>query len=76
MKPLLVVALVMLPSLLLAASLKVDVSSMPRVVFTGDSQTCGRVGAWDYPQMLSWEQPVHVITRRSAAPTRRTCCGS
>ena len=61
MKPLLVVALVMLPSLLLAASLKVDVSSMPRVVFTGDSQTCGRVGAWDYPQMLSWEQPVHVI---------------
>lgn len=61
MKPLLILALVLLPSLLFAASQKVDVRSMPRVVFTGDSQTCGRVGAWDYPQMLSWEQPVHVI---------------
>ncbi len=61
MKTLLIFALVMLPSVLLAASLKVDVRSMPRVVFTGDSQTCGRVGAWDYAQMLSWEQPVHVI---------------
>jgi len=39
---------------LLAATLRVDVNVMPRVVFTGDSQTCGRVGAIDYPQMLSW----------------------
>jgi hypothetical protein len=44
-----------------AASVTVDVNSMPRVVFTGDSQTCGRVGAWDYPQMLSWEIPIRVI---------------
>jgi len=61
MKPMLILALVLLPSVLFAASQKVDVRSMPRVVFTGDSQTCGRVGAWDYAQMLSWEQPVHVI---------------
>jgi len=60
-KSLLIIALAMMPTVLLAASLKVDVRTMPRVVFTGDSQTCGRVGAWDYPQMLSWEQPVHVI---------------
>ncbi len=44
-----------------AATVKVDVNAMPRVVFTGDSQTCGCVGAWDYPQMLSWEMPVRVI---------------
>ena len=44
-----------------AETLRVDVASMPRVVFTGDSQTCGCVGAWDYPQMLSWEMPVHVL---------------
>ena len=45
----------------LAADLRVDVNTMPRVVFTGDSQTCGRVGAIDYPQMLSWELPIRVI---------------
>ena len=44
-----------------AATVRVDVNSMPRVVFTGDSQTCGRVGAIDYPQMLSWEMPIRVI---------------
>ncbi len=48
-------------SAVLPATFRVDVNSMPRVVFTGDSQTCGRVGAWDYPQMLSWELPVRVI---------------
>ncbi|MEW6359874.1 MAG: SGNH/GDSL hydrolase family protein [Planctomycetota bacterium] len=42
-------------------TVRVDVNAMPRVVFTGDSQTCGRVGARDYPQMLSWEMPVRVI---------------
>lgn len=61
MKLLFVLALTMLPCLLFAATVRVDVRSMPRVVFTGDSQTCGRVGAWDYPQMLSWEQPIHVL---------------
>jgi len=45
----------------LAADLRVDVNTMPRVLFTGDSQTCGRVGAIDYPQMLSWELPIRVI---------------
>ncbi|PJB76018.1 MAG: hypothetical protein CO095_03045 [Armatimonadetes bacterium CG_4_9_14_3_um_filter_58_7] len=45
----------------LAKQVRVDVNAMPRVVFTGDSQTCGRVGAMDYPQMLSWEMPARVI---------------
>lgn len=45
----------------MATSLRVDVSSMPRILFTGDSQTCGRVGAWDYPQMLSWGLPIRVL---------------
>jgi hypothetical protein len=45
----------------LAATIKVDVNIMPRVTFTGDSQTCGRVGALDYPQMLSWEMPIRVL---------------
>lgn len=44
-----------------AEILRVDVNSMPRIVFTGDSQTCGRVGALDYPQMLSWELPLRVF---------------
>ncbi|MEN6546317.1 MAG: SGNH/GDSL hydrolase family protein, partial [Armatimonadia bacterium] len=44
-----------------AATIRVDVNSMPRIVFTGDSQTCGRVGALDYPQMLSWEVPLRVF---------------
>lgn len=48
-------------SALFAATITVDVNIMPRVVFTGDSQTCGRVGALDYPQMLSWEMPVRVF---------------
>jgi len=46
---------------ILASEIRVDVNVMPRVVFTGDSQTCGRVGAVDYPQMLSWEMPIRVI---------------
>ena len=45
----------------MAKQVRVDVNAMPRVVFTGDSQTCGRVGAMDYPQMLSWEMPARVI---------------
>ena len=44
-----------------AATIRVDVNSMPRIVFTGDSQTCGRVGALDYAQMLSWEVPLRVF---------------
>ena len=48
-------------ALLFAATLRVDVNAMPKVVFTGDSQTCGRVGALDYPQMLSWDLPIRVI---------------
>ncbi len=44
-----------------AATVTVDVNIMPRVVFTGDSQTCGRSGALDYPQMLSWEMPARVL---------------
>ncbi|MGE5531252.1 MAG: SGNH/GDSL hydrolase family protein, partial [Bacteroidota bacterium] len=47
----------------MAAEVKVDVNIMPRIVFVGDSQTCGCVGAWDYPQMLSWEMPVRVFNR-------------
>jgi len=44
-----------------ADTVRVDVNAMPKVVFTGDSQTCGRVGAMDYAQMLSWEMPIRVI---------------
>lgn len=47
----------------MAAELTVDVNVMPRIVFVGDSQTCGCVGAWDYPQMLSWEMPLRVFNR-------------
>ncbi|MBU0608347.1 MAG: SGNH/GDSL hydrolase family protein [Armatimonadetes bacterium] len=47
----------------MAAQLKVDVNSMPRIVFTGDSQTCGCVGAMDYAQMMSWEVPLRVFNR-------------
>lgn len=54
-------ASVMIQTMASAASLKVDVNIMPRMLFTGDSQTCGRVGALDYPQMLSWELPVRII---------------
>lgn len=61
MPSLFILLLALVASTALAATVKVDVNSMPRVLFTGDSQTCGRVGAWDYPQMLSWEMPVRVI---------------
>ncbi len=47
----------------MAAQLKVNVNSMPRIVFTGDSQTCGCVGAMDYAQMMSWEVPLRVFNR-------------
>ncbi|MHB8996974.1 MAG: SGNH/GDSL hydrolase family protein [Armatimonadota bacterium] len=47
----------------MAAEVKVDVNIMPRIVFVGDSQTCGCVGAWDYAQMLSWEMPLRVFNR-------------
>ena len=47
----------------MAAQLKVDVNAMPRIVFTGDSQTCGCVGAMDYAQMMSWEVPLRVFNR-------------
>jgi lysophospholipase L1-like esterase len=47
----------------MAAEVKVDVNIMPRIVFVGDSQTCGCVGAWDYPQMLSWEMPLRVFNQ-------------
>ncbi len=47
----------------MAAQLKVDVNSMPRIVFTGDSQTVGCVGAMDYAQMISWEVPLRVFNR-------------
>lgn len=44
-----------------ASVIKVDVNLLPRVVFTGDSQTCGREGAMDYPQMIAREMPVRVF---------------
>jgi len=47
----------------MAAQLKVDVNVMPRLIFTGDSQTCGCVGAMDYAQMLSWEVPLRIFNR-------------
>lgn len=55
------VPLALLTAPLVVAAMTVDVNSMPTVVFTGDSQTCGRTGAMDYPQMLSREMPVRVI---------------
>lgn len=61
MLELLPLALLLLSCCAIAATITVDVNVMPRVVFTGDSQTCGRVGALDYPQMLSWEMPVRVL---------------
>ncbi|NUQ01116.1 MAG: SGNH/GDSL hydrolase family protein, partial [Armatimonadetes bacterium] len=47
----------------MARTLRVDAASMPRIVFTGDSQTVGCVGAMDYAQMLSWELPLRVFNR-------------
>lgn len=47
----------------MAAEVKVDVNIMPRILFTGDSQTCGCVGAMDYAQMMSWEIPLRVFNR-------------
>lgn len=47
----------------MAAELTVDVNAMPRIVFTGDSQTVGCVGAMDYAQMISWEVPLRVFNR-------------
>lgn len=47
----------------MAAQLTVDVNAMPRIVFTGDSQTVGCVGAMDYPQMISREVPLRVFNR-------------
>lgn len=61
MKTALVLVMIAMTAQAQAATVTVDVNTMPCVVFTGDSQTCGRVGAWDYPQMLSWETPVRVI---------------
>jgi hypothetical protein len=37
------------------------VDSMPRVLFTGDSQTCGRNLGIDFPQILEPEFPIRVI---------------
>ncbi|NSW58274.1 MAG: SGNH/GDSL hydrolase family protein [Armatimonadetes bacterium] len=53
-------------AMLLAASAQaetvtIDANSMPRIVFTGDSQTCGRVGATDYPQLVARLLPLRVI---------------
>ena len=39
----------------------ITVDSMPRVLFTGDSQTCGRNLAIDFPQLLEREFPIRVI---------------
>lgn len=50
-------------TLAMAQTVTVDVNAMPRIVFTGDSQTCGCVGAMDYAQMLSWELPLQVFNR-------------
>ena len=61
MKVVFALAILIVASCAFAASVKVDVNVMPRVVFTGDSQTCGRTGAFDYPQMLSWEMPIRVL---------------
>ena len=47
----------------MAGQLKVDVNVMPRIIFTGDSQTCGCVGAMDYAQMLAREIPLRVFNR-------------
>ncbi len=47
----------------MAAELRVDVNSMPRIVFTGDSQTVGCVGAMDYAQMIAREVPLRVFNR-------------
>lgn len=47
----------------MAAEVKIDVNLMPRILFTGDSQTCGCVGAMDYAQMMSWEIPLRVFNR-------------
>lgn len=35
--------------------------SMPRILFTGDSQTCGRNLGIDFPQLLEREFPIRVI---------------
>ena len=48
-------------TMLEAKPLDVSVFSMPTVVFTGDSQTCGRNLAIDYPQLLSRVLPARVI---------------
>ncbi len=61
MRIVLVIAMLLAAVPLMGAAIRVDVNVMPRVVFTGDSQTCGRVGALDYPQMISWEMPVRVF---------------
>lgn len=47
----------------MAAELTVDVNAMPRIVFTGDSQTVGCVGAMDYAQMIAREVPLRVFNR-------------
>ena len=43
------------------AHCNVTVGSMPTVVFTGDSQSCGRNLAIDFPQLLSRLLPARVI---------------
>jgi hypothetical protein len=47
----------------MAARLTVDINAMPRLVFTGDSQTCGCVGAMDYAQMISPQVPLRIFNR-------------
>ncbi len=44
-----------------AETVTIDANFMPRIVFTGDSQTCGRVGAMDYPQLIARLLPLRVI---------------
>ena len=39
----------------------ITIKSMPTVLFTGDSMSCGRNGAIDFPQLLSRRLPVRII---------------
>ena len=64
MRPWLCILIIVLSGgVTMAAQVKVDVNSMLRIVFTGDSQTVGCVGAMDYAQMISWEVPLRVFNR-------------
>jgi len=55
--------MMLFPGAPMATQLRIDVNVMPRIVFTGDSQTVGCVGAVDYAQMMSWEVPLRVFNR-------------